>query len=143
MKLSLKILKWIFLAYGIFLPLVLFLVPSQARSQGVPYLITPLIVLYFLILFLWVFFLLKYSSKNEGLIETPTKVLINIQIIWLYSTIVVPLTARLGMDFIMQWYEIPNILDIIVSYYMFMLYSTPVSVVGGIVAVIYYGRKTN
>ncbi len=140
MKLSLKILKWIFLAYGIFLPLVLFLVPSQARSQGVPYLITPLIVLYFLILFLWVFFLLKYSSKNEGLIETPTKVLINIQIIWLYSTIVVPLTARLGMDFIMQWYEMPNI---IVSYYMFMLYSTPVSVIVGIGAIFYYGRKSS
>ena len=144
MKLSLKVLKWIFLAYGILLPLALFIVPSIRGEQGIPYLLTPPIILLFLVLLLWVYFLLKYSSKNEGEIEKQARVLIKVQIYWLYLTVVFPLTFTIVREIISCWIEIP---DVIVgftgSYWIFMLYTIPISFFVAIVAIIYYGRKSS
>ncbi len=144
MRLSLKILKWIFLAYGILLPLALFFVPSVRGEQGIPYLLTPPIVLLFLFLFLWVYFLLKYNSKKEGEIEKRAIVLIIIQIIWLYLTVVFPLTFTIIRESISCWVEIPDfIVGVTGGYSMFMLYTIPISFFVAIGSIIYYGRKSS
>lgn len=144
MKLSLKVLKWVFLTYGIVLPLALFLVPSLRGYQGLPYLLTPPIVLFFLFIFLWVYFLLKYSSKNESNIEKRAIILIKIQIVWLYLTVLFPLTFIIIRETISYWVEIPDVIvGVTGGYGMFMLYTIPVSILVGVGAIIYYGRKTN
>jgi len=144
MKLSLKILKWIFLAYGILLPLALFFVPSVRGEQGIPYLLTPPIIILFLVLLLWVYFLLKYSSKNEGEIEKRALILIKVQIYWLYLTVVFPLTFIIIREIIGYWVEIPDVIvGITGSYGMFMLYTIPISFFVAIAAIIYYGRKSS
>jgi hypothetical protein len=144
MKLSLKILKWIFLSYGILLPLALFFVPSLRGEQGIPYLLTPLIILLFLALLLWVYFLLKYSSKKEGEIEKRAIILIKVQINWLYLTVVFPLTFTIVREIISYWVEIPDVIvGFTSSYWMFMLYTKPISFFVAIASIIYYGRKSS
>jgi hypothetical protein len=119
-------------------------VPSLRGEQGIPYLLTPLIILLFLALLLWVYFLLKYSSKKEGEIEKRAIILIKVQINWLYLTVVFPLTFTIVREIISYWVEIPDVIvGFTSSYWMFMLYTEPISFFVAIASIIYYGRKSS
>lgn len=144
MRISLKLLNWIFILYAIIPPLIIIGISIRSGiGQGIQFIFLPILILYFYILFWWTRNIVSYISVSAGTITTNEKYFILLQILSLYLLVVAPLvilTTHLIWNRITRPTPLENIGALC---FMFLISSGMFLSVIGIALGLRYRHKTN
>lgn len=145
MRFLLEALNWIFILYAITIPVVIIGISIRSGiGQGLQFLVLPIMILYFLILFWWTYNLSKYMSASAEAIRSAEKYFILLQVLCLYFLVVLPLIV-LTVHLIWNRVTRPSPLENVgVHCFTFLISSGMfLSVIGIVLGIRYLNKRNN
>jgi L-cystine uptake protein TcyP (sodium:dicarboxylate symporter family) len=139
MKISIRILNWIFLAFAIAIPtLTIFISVTKGVGQGIQFILLPPIVIFFLILFWWTKNLLKFITICKTQISSKERMIIGLQVLWMLFMVLFPMVIITAFGIWNRYDRNNPLVNIATQCYTFLMATGLISVIIGIILSLYY-----